>query len=196
MTLVDDNNRYPIESGHPLAKNVDRILIDRNSIQKRIAELGKQISEDYANQELVVIGVLKGALPFMAELIKHITVPMVIDFVATSTYVGGLQSTGVVRFQKDVEEVLNGRNVLVVEDIVDSGITLRYLTDMMHLRNPKSLEICCLIDKPVRRKADIYPKYIGFTIPDRFIIGFGLDYEESYRNLDFIGILSPSAIAP
>lgn len=196
MTLISDDNKHPLDSGHPLLKNVDRVLIDRDSIQKRISELGRQISQDYAGDELVVVGVLKGSLPFMAELVKHIEVPMVMDFVATSTYVGGLQSTGVVRFQKDVEEVLNNRSVLVVEDIVDSGITLRYLTDMMRLRNPKSLEICCLIDKPFHRKTDIYPKYRGFVIPDRFIIGFGLDYEESYRNLDFIGILSPAAIAP
>ncbi len=192
--MSDTNNIKP-DSINPLATNISRVLVSSQDIQKRIEELGAQISKDYAGQSLVVIGVLKGAFPFMAALIKHITVPVVIDFVAVSSY-EGTSSTGVVRFQKDVEEPLTGRNVLVVEDIVDTGLTLHYLMNTLQVRDPKSLEICCLVDKPARRKIEITSKYIGFTIPDRFIVGFGMDYEEHYRSLDFIGILSPKAIKP
>ena len=195
MIVVSDTNNIKPDSINPLATNISRVLVSSQDIQKRIEELGAQISKDYAGQSLVVIGVLKGAFPFMAALIKHITVPVVIDFVAVSSY-EGTSSTGVVRFQKDVEEPLTGRNVLVVEDIVDTGLTLHYLMNTLQVRDPKSLEICCLVDKPARRKIEITSKYIGFTIPDRFIVGFGMDYGEHYRSLDFIGILSPKAIKP
>jgi hypoxanthine phosphoribosyltransferase len=195
VIVVSDTNNIKPDSINPLATNISRVLVSSQDIQKRIEELGAQISKDYAGQSLVVIGVLKGAFPFMAALIKHITVPVVIDFVAVSSY-EGTSSTGVVRFQKDVEEPLTGRNVLVVEDIVDTGLTLHYLMNTLQVRDPKSLEICCLVDKPARRKIEITSKYIGFTIPDRFIVGFGMDYEEHYRSLDFICILSPKAIKP
>ncbi len=196
MNLTDKQNISAIQAVHPLAKNIDKVLVSTDDIYERIESLGKQISQDYAGQSLVIIGVLKGAMPFMAALIKHITVPIVIDFVAVSSYEGGTSSTGVVRFQKDVEEPLKGRHVLVVEDIVDTGLTLHYLLNTLKLREPASLEVCCLVSKPARRKIEIDVKYLGFTIPDRFIVGFGMDYEEHYRNLDYVGILSPAAIAP
>ena len=191
----DCQERYPVASQHPLAHNIDYTLVPHEIIAQRIRELGETISRDYAGQEEVLVGVLKGAMPFLADLMRHISVPTVIDFVALSSY-AGTSSTGVVRFQKDVEEPLEGRHVIVVEDIVDTGLTLHYLLQTLSLRNPKSLEICCLVDKPARRKVQVSPKYLGFTIPDRFIVGFGMDYEEHYRNLDFIGVLAPAAIAP
>ncbi len=196
MDLINKVPNSASQAVHPLAKNIDKILLSTDDIYQRIASLGKQISQDYAGKSLVIIGVLKGAMPFMAALIKHITVPLVIDFVAVSSYEGGTSSTGVVRFQKDVEEPLKGRHVLVVEDIVDTGLTLHYLLNTLKLREPASLEVCCLVSKPARRKVEIEVKYLGFTIPDRFIVGFGMDYEERYRNLDYVGILSPTAIAP
>ncbi|MGM9991448.1 MAG: hypoxanthine phosphoribosyltransferase [Candidatus Bruticola sp.] len=196
MSLISKQEESQPANVHPLAKNIDKVLVPTEIIYKRIERMGEQISKDYAGKNLVIIGVLKGALPFMAALIKCITVPMVIDFVALSSYEGGTSSTGVVRFQKDVEEPLEGQHVLVVEDIVDTGLTLHYLLKTLKLRNPKSLEVCCLISKPSRRKIDIDVKYLGFTIPDRFIVGFGMDYQERYRNLDYIGVLSPAAITP
>lgn len=196
MDLINKVPNSASQAVHPLAKDIDKILLSTDDIYQRIASLGKQISQDYAGKSLVIIGVLKGAMPFMAALIKHITVPLVIDFVAVSSYEGGTSSTGVVRFQKDVEEPLKGRHVLVVEDIVDTGLTLHYLLNTLKLREPASLEVCCLVSKPARRKVEIEVKYLGFTIPDRFIVGFGMDYEERYRNLDYVGILSPTAIAP
>lgn len=194
MTVIEDTNSHAIKSRHPLIKNVDRVLVPAEMIQARIAELGRQITEDYKGEDLVIIGVLKGAMPFMSDLVRHIDMPLVMDYVATSSYAGGTTSSGVVRFQKDVEEPLEGRSVIIVEDIVDTGFTLHYLSKIFKLRGPKSLEICTLVDKPARRKTDVAPKYVGFTIPDRFILGYGMDYEESYRNLDFIGIMSPEAI--
>lgn len=179
---------------HPLRGNIEEVLLSYEDIIKRIDEVGKQISQDYAGEELLIIGVLKGAMPFMAELVRHITCPVILDYVATSSYGGSTSSSGVVRFQKDVEEALKDRHVLVVEDIVDTGLTLHYLLETLKLRQPKSLKVCCLIDKPARRRAEVPVGYLGFTIEDRFIVGFGMDYKESYRNLDFIGVLSPAAI--
>ncbi|MBQ7567728.1 hypoxanthine phosphoribosyltransferase [bacterium] len=179
---------------HPFDKNIAQVLFTKEQLQKRIAELGQQISQDYGQEEIVVICVLKGAVPFCADLVRHITCPMAIDFMAASTYGGTSASSGVVRFQKDIEEDVYGRHVLFVEDIIDSGLTLRYLTDHIRLRHPKSLKICCLMDKAVKRKTDLHPDYVGFDLGDHFIVGYGFDYEESYRNMDYIGVLKPEAI--
>lgn len=178
---------------HPLEHNVSELLLSRAEIDAKVAEIGRQISQDYGNEEIVVICVLKGAMPFMADLVRHITCPVVLDYVAISSYGGATSSSGVVRFQKDVEEDLAGRHVLIVEDIVDTGLTLHYLVQTLQLRNPKSLKICCLISKPARRKVEVNPDYLCFTIEDRFIIGCGMDYQESYRNLDYVGIMRPEA---
>ncbi|MDO5297293.1 MAG: hypoxanthine phosphoribosyltransferase [bacterium] len=179
---------------HPLDKNIQQVLYTKEQLQQRIAELGKQISADYGDEEIVAICVLKGATPFCADLMRHITSPLVIDFMAASTYGGTSSSSGVVRFQKDIEEDVCGRNVLFIEDIIDSGLTLRYLTDHVRLRHPKSLKICCLMDKTVKRKTDLYADYVGFNLGDHFIVGYGFDYEESYRNMDYIGVMKPEAI--
>lgn len=194
MPTIQDDNHSPIISDHPLSANVDRVLISNREIKERISELARQISQDYAGEDVVVIGVLKGAMPFMAYLIREITTPIIMDFVAISSYSGGTSSTGIVRFQKDVEESLKDKHVLIIEDIVDTGLTLKYLLETFRLRQPKSLEICSLVDKPARRKVEISVKYAGFTIPNCFILGFGMDYDESYRNLDFVGIMDPSTV--
>lgn len=179
---------------HPFDQNIAQVLFTREQLQERIAQLGAQISADYGNEEVVAICVLKGATPFCTDLVRHITCPLVWDFVAVSSYAGTMNSTGVVRFQKDIEESIKGRNVIIIEDIVDSGLTLRYLTDHLRLRRPKDLKICCLIDKPARRQTDIVPDYTGFTIDNLFIVGYGLDYQESYRNMDYIGVIKPEAV--
>ena len=192
--MIKDDNHSPMVSNHPLSSNVDRVLISNREIMVRISELAQEISKDYAGEDIVVIGVLKGAMPFMAYLIKEITTPIIMDFVAISSYSGGTSSTGIVRFQKDVEESLKDKHVLIIEDIVDTGLTLKYLLETFKLRQPKSMAICCLVDKPARRKVEIPVKYAGFTIPNCFIFGFGINCEEIYRNLDFVGIMDPQTV--
>ena len=179
---------------HPLEKNLARTLLSHEQIAERIAQLGQEISRAYGQEKVIVICVLKGAAPFCSDLVRHITSPVIMDFVALSSYGGTTETSGVVRFQKDIEEEIKGQNVLIVEDIVDTGLTLRYLREHLILREPKSLKICCLIDKPARRRVELTPDYSGFTIENHFIVGFGMDYDESYRNLDYIGIMSPDAI--
>ncbi len=179
---------------HPLENNIERVLISSDALQKRIAELGEQISADYKDEKPVIIGVLKGATPFMADLVRKITCTVCLDYVAVSSYGGTTKSSGVVRFQKDIEEDIRDRHVIVVEDIVDTGLTLHYLLASLRLRNPKTLKICCLVDKPARRKTDITPDYCGFTIDNLFILGYGMDYKESYRNVNYIGVIKKEAI--
>ncbi len=175
---------------------IDEILIPQDALQARIAELGAQISSDYAGQDLILIAVLKGSILFMSDLMRHITVPHSIDFMATSSYGDAFESSGVVRILKDLDASIEGRNVLIVEDIVDTGRTLSYLTRILRARQPSSLEICALLDKRSRREVDVPVKYIGFDIPDKFVLGYGLDFAEKYRNLPYIAVLTRRLYAP
>ena len=166
-----------------------RELISEAALDARIRELGKQISEDYAGKQVHLICVLKGGVFFMCELAKRITVPVSMDFMSVGSYGDGTTSSGVVKIAKDLDESLEGKDVLVVEDIIDSGRTLSYLLKNLKARNPKSLRLCTLLDKPDRRVVDVSVDYVGFEIPDEFVVGFGLDYAQRYRNLPYIGVL-------
>jgi hypoxanthine phosphoribosyltransferase len=168
---------------------VEEVLIDEVALQSRIAELGVSITEDYAGRDLLLVGVLKGAIFFMADLMRHIEIPCEVDFMAISSYGAGVDSSGVVRILKDLDMSVEGRNVLVVEDIIDSGLTLSYLLRNLEAREPASLEICALLTKPERRENDVVCRYVGFEIPNRFVIGYGLDFAERYRNLPYVGVL-------
>jgi len=172
-----------------LGSAVSEILIDEETLHGRIAELGAQISEDYRGQDLLLIGVLKGAIFFMADLMRSIEIPCEVDFMAISSYGAGIDSSGVVRILKDLDVSIEGRNVLVVEDIIDSGLTLSYMLRNLEAREPASLEVCALLTKPDRRENDVVCRYVGFEIPNRFVIGYGLDFAERYRNLPFVGVL-------
>jgi hypoxanthine phosphoribosyltransferase len=175
-----------------MAKDLSSILFNEEQIESRVRELGEVISRDYSGKNPVVIGILKGSLIFMADLIRRLTIPLSIDYVAVSSYGRSTDSSGVVRIVKDLDEPIEGRHVLVVEDIVDTGLTLRYLLDNLQSRGPLSIAVCVFLDKPSRRKVDIVPDYCGFEIPDEFVVGYGLDYAENYRNMPFIGVLDRS----
>jgi hypoxanthine phosphoribosyltransferase len=177
-----------------LEQAVVETLIDRETLQRRIAELGEEISGDYADRDLLLVGVLKGAVFFMADLMRHLTIPCEIDFMAISSYGDSTDSSGVVRILKDLDINIEGRDVLVVEDIIDSGLTLSYLMRNLEAREPASLEICALLTKPERREIDVPVRYVGFEIPNRFVIGYGLDFAERYRNLPYVGVLDPNLI--
>ena len=170
-------------------RGVGEILLDEDAIQNRIRELGREISSDYSGRELLLVGVLKGAVFFMADLMRTITVPCEIDFMAISSYGASTDSSGVVRILKDLDINIEGRHVLVVEDIVDSGLTLSYLVRNLESREPASLEVCSLLTKPGRREMEVDIRYVGFEIPNRFVIGYGLDFAERYRNLPYVGVL-------
>jgi hypoxanthine phosphoribosyltransferase len=177
-----------------LERAVGEILIDADSLRARIAELGAEISASYEGRELLLIGVLKGAVFFMADLMRHLTVPCEVDFMAISSYGAQTDSSGVVRILKDLDINIEGRHVLVVEDIIDSGLTLSYLMRNLESREPASLEVCALLTKPARREIDVPVRWIGFEIPNRFVIGYGLDFAERYRNLPYVGVLSEELI--
>jgi hypoxanthine phosphoribosyltransferase len=181
-------------SAAELEQAVTEVLIDRDVLQRRIEELGEEISSDYAGRDLLLIGVLKGAVFFMADLMRNLTIPCEIDFMAISSYGDSTDSSGVVRILKDLDINIEGRDVLIVEDIIDSGLTLSYLMRNLEAREPASLEICALLTKPERREADVPVRYIGFEIPNRFVIGYGLDFAERYRNLPYVGVLDPTLI--
>jgi hypoxanthine phosphoribosyltransferase len=176
--------------GTELESAVGEILIDSAALRSRIAELGEDISSSYQGRDLLLIGVLKGAVFFMADLMRHLTVPCEVDFMAISSYGAATDSSGVVRILKDLDINIEGRNVLVVEDIIDSGLTLSYLMRNLESREPASLEVCALLTKPERREIDVSVRWIGFEIPNRFVIGYGLDFAERYRNLPYVGVLS------
>ena len=167
------------------------VLIEEEALQRRIGELGAQISADYEGRDLLLVGVLKGAVFFMADLMRTLTIPCEIDFMAISSYGAATDSSGVVRILKDLDINIEGRHVLVVEDIIDSGLTLSYLMRNLESREPESLEICALLTKPERREIDVSVRYVGFEIPNRFVIGYGLDFAERYRNLPYVGVLHP-----
>lgn len=165
------------------------VLLTEEQVDKRIQEIGEQISKDYAGKQVHLVCVLKGGSFFMCELSKRITVPVSLDFMSVSSYGGDTKSSGVVRIVKDLDEPLTGKNVLVVEDIVDSGRTLSYLLEMLRERGAKDVKLCALLDKPDRRVVDVKVDYTGFQIPDEFVVGYGLDYDQKYRNLPYIGIV-------
>lgn len=164
-------------------------MIPEEDVNRRIAEMGKKISEDYAGSSVHLICVLKGSIFFTCELAKRITVPVTLDFMSCSSYGSGTKSSGVVKIVKDLDEPLEGRNVIVVEDIIDSGRTLSYLLEILGARNPKSLALCTLLDKPERRVKDVKVDYVGFEIEDKFVVGYGLDYAQRYRNLPYVGVV-------
>lgn len=166
-----------------------RVLLTEEEVDKRIQEIGDQISRDYAGKQVHLICVLKGGSFFMCELAKRITVPVSLDFMSVSSYGSDTKSSGVIKIVKDLDEPLKDKEVIVVEDIVDSGRTLSYLLKMLGARNPKSLRLCTLLDKPERRVTDVHVDYTGFQIPDEFVVGYGLDYDQRYRNLPYIGVV-------
>jgi len=175
-----------------LHDDVEEILLDTATIDARVAELGAQLSADYAGRDPVLVSVLKGSLVFLADLMRAMDLPSSIDLMEVSSYGGGTETSGQVRILKDLSKPIEGRDVIVVEDIIDTGLTLNYLLRYLAERHPASIKICCLLDKPARRLAEIPIDYRGFTIPDRFVIGYGLDYDERYRNLPYIGVLKPA----
>lgn len=178
-----------------MAKDIEKILITEEEAAKRIKELGEQISRDYAGQEIVVICVLRGASIFFADLCRAISVHMKMDFMAISSYGDAQKTSGIVKITKDADTSITGKHVLVVEDIMDSGYTLKYLCKILNDRQPASVKVACLLDKPSRREVDITPDYCCFTVPNEFVVGFGLDYKGLYRNLPYIGVLKPEVYA-
>ncbi|HET8756241.1 MAG TPA: hypoxanthine phosphoribosyltransferase [Solirubrobacteraceae bacterium] len=171
-------------------EHIGEILVQADELQHRIKEMAAEVSRDYKGRDLLLIGVLKGAVFFLADLMRHLDIPCEVDFMAVSSYGSSTDSSGVVRILKDLDAPLEGRNVLIVEDIVDSGLTLQYLMRTLEARSPASIEVCALLTKPERRKVDMPARYVGFEIPDKFAIGYGLDYAERYRNLPYVATLT------
>lgn len=171
--------------------DIQSVLYTKEEIARRVKELGAEITKDYAGKSPLLVSVLKGSVVFMTDLMREIDLAAEIDFTMVSSYGAGVKSTGVVKIMKDLDAPLEGRDLIIVEDILDSGKTLHYLTGLLQDRNPKSVKIATLLDKPDRREAPVKPDYRGFTVPDEFLVGYGLDYAEAYRNLPYIGILKP-----
>lgn len=180
---------------HNLDVDMQKIMITPEEIQARVSQMGAQISRDYDGKNLMLLSILKGSVVFMADLMRSITIPAQIDFMAVSSYGAGTKSSGVVKIVKDIDIDLGGKDLLIVEDILDSGMTLSYLKELLAGRAPASIGVVTLLDKPARRAVDIQPDYTGFTVPDEFIVGYGLDYGEMYRNLPYIGVLKPELYA-
>ncbi len=187
-------NSSPAAAGRPrvVHDDIETVLITEADLARRTHELADELRAHYMGQDLVLVGVLKGAIMFMTDLARALRLPLEMDFMAVSSYGNATQSSGVVRITKDLDGSIEGRNVLVVEDIVDSGMTLRYLLENLRSRNPASLRVCTLLNKQVPRKADVEVDLVGFDIPDRFVVGYGLDYAENYRNLPYVGVLKQS----
>lgn len=174
-----------------LAQDCEKLLYTREQIAERVKELGAQITHDYEGKNLLLLGILKGAVVFFADLAREIDSPMTMDFMAVSSYGSGTDSSGKVRILKDLDSDVEGRDILIVEDILDTGLTMYNLKNLLETRHPASIKIAVLLDKPERRSVDIHADYAGFTIPDEFVVGYGLDYAQKYRNLPFIGVLAP-----
>lgn len=174
-----------------MQNDIQKILISEEELRNKVEELGRQISEDYKDKNLMMVSVLKGSVVFMADLMRAITVPASIDFMSVSSYGSGVKTTGVVRIIKDLDEALTGKDILIVEDILDSGMTLAYLKEHIGAKDARSIRIATLLDKPERRRVNIVPDYKGFVVPDEFVVGYGLDYDEKYRNLPYVGVLKP-----
>lgn len=168
------------------------VLFTQEVVRRKIKQLGSEITRDYAGQEILIVGILKGAFIFMADLVREIDLPLQLDFMDVSSYGHSTVSSGEVRIMKDLDDSIEGKNVLIVEDIIDTGLTLKYICENLKQRGPKSLRICCLLDKPSRRQSTIKPDYTGFAVEDLFIVGWGLDYAERYRNYPAIGVLNPA----
>lgn len=175
-----------------MINDIEKVLIDEQELSDIVMRLGKQISEDYKDKDLLLVSILKGSVMFMADLMRAITIPCNIDFMAVSSYGSGAKTSGVVKILKDLDKSIEGKDLLIVEDILDSGKTLNYLTEILMARNPNSIKICTLFDKPDRREVNIFADYIGTKVPNEFIVGYGLDYNEYYRNLPYIGALKRS----
>ena len=174
-----------------MINDLTRILLTEQQLSEKIEELAARITKDYEGKNLFLLGVLKGSFIFMADLVRHIKLPCRLDFMAVSSYGNKSETTGAVKITKDLSADIEGCDVLIVEDILDSGLTLHYLMNYLTNRNPASIRICTLLDKPERRRAEVHADYFGFTVPDEFVVGYGLDYAEKYRNLPYIGILKP-----
>ncbi|MBZ4646739.1 MAG: hypoxanthine phosphoribosyltransferase [Petroclostridium sp.] len=172
-----------------MLNDIAKVLITQEQLQEKTKELGKIISEDYRGKRLMVVCVLKGGVMFTTDLIREISIPVEIDFMAVSSYGASTSTSGVVRILKDLETDIEGKDILIVEDIIDSGLTLKYLKELLISRGPKSVKICTILNKPARRQAEVHVDYKGFDIPDEFVVGYGLDYAEKYRNLPFVGVL-------
>jgi hypoxanthine phosphoribosyltransferase len=172
---------------------IGEVLVEADALQRRVRELGVEISRDYAGRDLLMIGVLKGAVLFLADLMRELTVPCEVDFMALSSYGSATDSSGVVRILKDLDSSIEGRDVLLVEDIIDSGLTLHYLLRSLRARNPASLEVCALLTKPERRRVDLPVRYVGFEIPNRFAVGYGLDHAQRHRNLPYVAALAEAS---
>lgn len=175
-----------------MRKDMDFILYEAEEIAPKVAELGEKITLDYQGRDLIAVCILKGSLMFYADLLREIKLPLVVDFMAISSYGNSRKSSGVVQIVKDMDNNISDKDVLIVEDIMDSGQTLAFLMELLQARDPLSLRVCCLLDKPSRRIAPVQPDYCGFEIPDEFVVGYGLDFAERYRNLPYIGVLKPS----
>lgn len=180
-------------AAHDIRDDIANVLVAEEEIRDAIANLGAQVTRDYAGQELMLVGVLKGAIMFMVDLARAIDLPLTIDFMAVASYGASTQTSGIVRILKDLDSSIEGKHVLVVEDIIDSGLTLTYILETLRTRNPASLRVCALLNKKERRRVDVPVDYICFEIPDAFVVGYGLDYDQIYRNLPFIGVLKPEA---
>lgn len=172
-------------------EDILRVLLTEEELRAKVQELGRQITQDYRGGNLMLVTVLKGAVVFLADLMRAIDVPAEIDFMVVSSYGSGVKSSGVVKIVKDLDVPIKGRDILIVEDILDSGMTLSYLKELLESREPRSIRIATLLDKPARRKVDLQADYVGYAVPDEFVVGYGLDYDEKYRNLPYIGILKP-----
>ncbi len=172
-----------------MREDIDKILVTVDELDEITTRLGKKISKDYEGEDLLLCGILKGSVVFMADIMRKITIPCSIDFMCVSSYGSDTRSSGAVKIVKDLSQDIAGKNVILIEDILDTGVTLAHLSQMLSVRNPKSLKICTLLDKPERRKSDVRPDYVGKQVPDEFVVGYGLDFDEKYRNLPYIGIL-------
>ncbi len=190
MSIIELDGKN-LKNGVNMAKKeiIEKVLISEEDLKKRVRELGKQISKDYAGKEVLLVGLLKGSVIFMADLARELTVPCMLDFMSVTSYGNDIESSGEVRFLKDLDSDINGKHVLIVEDIIDTGLTLREVYKVLKARNPKTIKICTLLNKVSRRLVDVPVDYNGFDIPDEFVIGYGLDYAQKYRNLNYIGVL-------
>jgi len=189
QTVLDLDEPAP---GHDLRDDIDHILVTSEEIQEATARMGDRLSQDYAGKELVLIGVLKGAIMFIVDLARAVRLPLTMDFMAVASYGASTETSGIVRILKDLDSTIEGKHVLVVEDIIDSGLTLNYILETLQTRNPASVRVCALLSKPARRRVDVPVDYLCFEIPDDFVVGYGLDFNQIYRNLPFVGVLKPA----
>ena len=177
--------------GRDLRQDIDHILVTEEQLQDKIAATGQLLAMEYAGNELMLVGVLKGAIMFIVDLARAINLPLTLDFMAVASYGASTETSGIVRILKDLDSSIEGKHVLIVEDIIDSGLTLNYILETLHARNPASLRVCSLLSKPARRRVDVPVDYVCFEIPDDFVVGYGLDFNQIYRNLPFVGVLRP-----